>query len=128
MIKQVVYIKDKWKVIVYYNINCDLFNYVYRDLKDLSLPIEEIDDIHFNMSTHKTYAFTYSNINKRTSIVGFNKHCDKAEYISSIIHEAEHVKQHILYYYKVKDAGEPPAYLIGYLVSKLYNVFKKINI
>lgn len=128
MIKQIVYIKDKWKVIVYYNIDYDLYCYINKELHDLRIPVEEIDDIHYNMSKHKAYAFTVSNIKLRTSVVGFNKHNNSAEYLSSIVHEAEHVKQHILYYYRVRDKGEPPAYLIGYLVSKLYNVFKKINI
>jgi hypothetical protein len=32
----------------------------------------------------------------------------------------------MLYAYEVEDAGEPPAYTIGYLVMRMYGVFKNI--
>jgi len=43
--------------------------------------------------------------------------------MSTIVHEAEHIKQHILKYYKREDKGEVSAYLIGYIISKMYSVF-----
>ena len=48
----------------------------------------------------------------------------KEDYLNSIIHEAEHIKQAMLKAYDVDDIGEPPAYTIGYLVMKMYEVFK----
>ena len=68
---------------------------------------------------YKAKAFTYSNLKYRVSIVGFNKHFDKYDYINSIIHEAEHIKQHMLRFYKVVDEGEPPAYTVGYVAMKM---------
>ena len=51
-------------------------------------------------------AFTYSNNKHKVSIVGFNTHRNKYDYINSVIHEAEHIKQAMLKYYNIKDEGE----------------------
>lgn len=48
------------------------------------------------------------------------------EYLNSIVHEAEHVKQAMLDEYDIEDAGEYPAYTMGYLVMRMYDVFKDI--
>ncbi len=37
----------------------------------------------------------------------------RIDYINSIVHEAEHIKQAMLKAYRVEDKGEPPAYTIG---------------
>ena len=71
-------------------------------------------------------AFTISNTSKHISIVGFNKHDDELDYINSIVHEAEHIKQAMLEAYSVDDKDEPPAYTIGYLIMRMYDTFKDI--
>jgi hypothetical protein len=62
---------------------------------------------------------TISNTYLYTSIVLLNKHKDYYDYINSIVHEAEHIKQSILKTYNIKDEGEPPAYTIGYIAKKM---------
>ena len=117
MIRQVIKIKQYWKVIVYYNIDYDFFN---------TSPVERISqEVLDNLRYNKAKAVTISNIEKRQSIVLINKHKEKEDYINSIVHEAEHVKQAILDYYNIEDVGENPAYLIGYLVSEMYKVYNK---
>lgn len=118
MIKQIINIDNYWEVIVYYDIDYNFFNDIVKELDYLNTPVEEIDKIYYNIK-YKSKAFTYSNLKYRVSIVGFNKHFDKYDYVNSIIHEAEHVKQHMLRYYKVLDKGEPPAYTIGYVAMKM---------
>ena len=118
MIKRIININNYWKVIVYYNIDYNFFDYVENDLLYYGTPVESIKRIYHNMIT-TAKAFTYSNAKYRVSIVGFNKHFDKYDYINSIIHEAEHVKQHMLKFYKVLDEGEPPAYTVGYVATKM---------
>ena len=118
MIKQIINIDNYWEVIVYYDIDYNFFNDIVKELNYLNAPVEEIDKIYYTMK-YKAKAFTYSNLKYRVSIVGFNKHFDKYDYINSIIHEAEHVKQHILRSYKVLDEGEPPAYTVGYVATKM---------
>ena len=118
MIKQIINIDNYWEVIVYYDIDYNFFNDIVKELNYLNAPVEDIDKIYYTMK-YKAKAFTYSNLKYRVSIVGFNKHFDKYDYINSIIHEAEHVKQHILRSYKILDEGEPPAYTVGYVATKM---------
>lgn len=119
MIKQVIYVENYWKIIVYYNIDYNLFNYIAKDLYyEVSFPIEKIDDVYYNLR-HKAKAVTVSSIYNHTSVVAFNKHKNKYDYINSIVHEAEHVKQSMLKAYNIDDKGEPPAYTIGFIVMKM---------
>lgn len=118
MIKRIINIANYWEVIVYYNIDYNFFNYIAKDLKSYSTPVENIRRIYYNMRT-TAKAFTYSNSYYRVSIVGFNIHSDKYDYINSIIHEAEHIKQAMFKYYNIKDEGENAAYTVAYIATKM---------
>ena len=118
MIKRIININNYWKVIVYYNINYNFFDYVENDLLYYGTPVESIKRIYYNMRT-TAKAFTYSNVKYKVSIVGFNIHFDKYDYINSIVHESEHVKQAILKYYNIADEGENAAYTVAYIAMKM---------
>lgn len=119
MIKQVFNVNKYWKVIVYYNVNYSLFNIIVDTLKEIHCPNYIIDEIYYYMKTHKAKAVTLSSCKYKTSILLFNKHSDYYDYINSIVHEAEHIKQALLKCYNVNDIGEAPAYTIGFLASKM---------
>ena len=121
MIKQVINIEHYWKVIVYYNIDYNFFDDIAFELKAIGSPVEKIDDVYYNM-THTAKAVTCSNIDKHISVVLFNKHKNKYDYINSIVHEAEHIKQHMLKAYNVDDKGEDPAYTIGYIAMRMLKI------
>lgn len=118
MIKRTININNYWKVIVYYNIDYNFFDYIEYDLLHYGTPVESIKRIYYNMRTNAK-AFTYSNAKYKTSIVGFNIHYNKYDYINSIVHEAEHVKQAMLDYYNIIDEGENAAYTIAYIAMKM---------
>lgn len=119
MIKQYINIDNYWKVVVYYNINYNLFDYIVKDLDDINTTNKTITNIYKNMSTGKAKAVTISNIKYKRSVVLFNTHKSFSDYINSIIHEAEHIKQAMLKAYNVDDKGEAPAYTIGFIVMKM---------
>lgn len=121
MIKRIINIANYWEVIVYYNIDYNFFDYIAKDLKSYSTPVENIRRIYHNMRTNAK-AFTYSSSYYKVSIVGFNIHSDKYDYINSIIHEAEHVKQAMLNYYNIKDEGENAAYTVAYIAMKMLQI------
>lgn len=123
MIRQHFYIEHYWEVTIYYNLDYDLLCDVVKDLKAAGFSKSFVNDVIYNMYVEEAKAVTCSNTKNTISIVIFNLHKDTQDYINSIVHEAEHIKQAMLYAYKVKDAGEPPAYTIGYLVSKMWEVF-----
>lgn len=119
MIKQTIDIDGYWKVIVYYDVDYNLFKYIAKDLYyEVSSPVEKIYDIRYNL-LHNAKAVTVSSINNKVSVVVFNKHSNKYDYINSIVHEAEHIKQAMLKAYNVDDEGEAPAYTVGFIVMKM---------
>jgi hypothetical protein len=126
MIKQIINVKSYFKVIVYYNVDYDLFDIIEKDLIDAEIPERLMKALWYNMYHGLAKAVTYSNLYQHICIVLFNPHKSKADYIDSIVHEAEHVKQAMLKAYQVEDKGEPPAYTIGYLISQMYQVFQHL--
>ena len=126
MIRQEFDVESYYKVIVYYDVNFDLFMDLVRELSNVGASASAIWEIYDMMSTGKAKAVTFSNVRKHISVVLFNPHDSKEDYINSIVHEAEHVKQAMLEAYNVKDEGEPPAYTIGYLISRMYRIFADI--
>ena len=124
MIRQQFHVEHYWEVIVFYDLDFDLFQYVENELLDIGFPLTKINEI-FHELRYNAKAVTCSNGRYHTSIVIFNPHTSLRDYLDSIVHEAEHVKQAMLRAYWVEDEGEPPAYTIGYLVYKMYPVFKK---
>ena len=126
MIRQAFDVEDYWRVIVWYNLDYGLFGYIKNDLTKSGAAPEVIEDIYRNMSSGKAKAVTYSNYSRHISIVLFNKHKTMADYINSIVHEVEHIKQAMLAVYGVDDEGEPPAYTVGFLVMKMYRIFRRL--
>ena len=126
MIREVILVEDYWKIIVYYNIDYNLFNYIAKDFYSIGTSYKTINRIYKIMKSYKAKGVTLSNKDKHISVVAFNKHKTRLDYINSIVHEAEHVKQAMLKAYKVDDKGEPPAYTIGFIVMKMleFKIFK----
>lgn len=98
MIKQIIDVEGYWKIIVVYN-----------------APLGT-----------KDVGFTYTDPDKRTSIVGIANTSSQEEFLNTIVHEAKHVQSHICKYYNVPENGEQAACLIGYIVQKMHRVFKNM--
>lgn len=126
MIMQVFFVEKYWKVVVYYNVDYSLFNNIYKELKKIETSDDTIQEVFNKLREKEAKGVTCSNIEKHISIIIFNTHASKKDYIDSIVHEAEHVKQAIMECYHIEDKGETPAYTIGYIVGKMYRVFGKI--
>lgn len=69
--------------------------------------------------------FTHTNYSKKLTIVGIGRASSKEQFINTIAHEAKHIQSHICQYYKVSEDSEDAAYLMGYLIMKMYDKFKK---
>ena len=128
MIRQQFFVEHYWKVIVYLNVDYNFFDNIVKELEDNELDLDDIKEIYKNMSTRKAKAVTCSNTKLHTSIVLFNKHNSFIDYLNSVVHEAEHIKQAMLKAYHIEDRGEAPAYTIGYLVGRMYITLKRIII
>lgn len=117
MIKKVFNIDNKWKVIVYYNIDYNLFDYIADDIHKLNINGKTINRIYRMMKSGRAKAVTISSSLKKCSIVCFNPAKNNYDLINSIAHEAVHVMEAMLDYYNINVTGEPPAYTIGHLVQ-----------
>lgn len=126
MVRQDIYVRGYWKVVVFYNLDYHLFGSVVKEFKRYRTPNSIIKDIYRSMKSGYARACTYSDEDKHISIVLFNRHTSVGDYFNSIVHEAVHIKQAMLRAYHVEDEGEPPAYTMGYLVGRMFEVFKHI--
>ena len=126
MIRQHFYVEHYWEVIVFYDLDFDLFQYVEDELLNIGFPLKKIDTLYYQLWSGYAKAVTCSNIEYHKSIILLPPHPSQQDYLDSIVHEAEHVKQAMLSTYKVEDSGELPAYTIGYLINRMYPVFRSI--
>ena len=126
MIRQQFSVDGYWEVIVYYDVDFDLLEAVYKELRDIGFSNRGILEVFKTLRKKRTKAVTCTNGYSHTSIVLFKPHDDWYDYLNSLVHEAEHVKQAMLDTYLIEDKGEPPAYTIGYLVERMWEVFGTI--
>lgn len=98
MIRQDIDVNGYWKIIVVYN--------VYLGKKNTG--------------------FTFTDFNKRKSVVGISRTTSQAQFFNTLVHEAKHAQSHICKYYNVKEDSEEAAYLIGYIIQEMHKVFKKM--
>ena len=127
MIKQLIDIDGYWEVIVYYNVDYNFFSDIAFELKAIGSPVEKIDNVYYNLK-YKAKAVTCSNIKEHISVVLFNYHKSRYDYINSIIHEAEHIKQHMLKAYNVADEGESSAYTVAYIAMRMLMINTKLKL
>ena len=126
MIKQKFNVDGYWNVVVFYDVDYHFFDDIRLELKIIGFPEAAIKEVRNTMQSGAAKAVTCSVISQYASVVLFNPHASKVDYIDSIVHEAEHIKQAMLKAYRVEDKGEPPAYTIGYLIMRMYDTFKDI--
>ena len=122
MVKQTFSVGGYWEVVIFWNLDYHFFDDVELELLMIGFTKASIEEVRKSMESGEAKAVTCSH--QHTSVVLFNKHESKTDYINSIVHEAEHIKQAMLRAYDVEDIGEAPAYTIGYLVGKMYEVFR----
>ena len=120
MIKSTIDVAGYWSIILFVDVDYDKYNIIESALTDILAPISIIDEIYDKISYEYDSGVTFSNPDYRTSIVCINKATSRKELINTISHEADHVQDIICKYYDVSLDSEQAAYLIGYLIGKMY--------
>lgn len=124
MISQYIQLGDRgWNVLVYYNVKPEDFVEVVDSLEQLDCSKKDIKRA-LRVLRRKNTGFTFSNDEYKMSIVCIGQATNIGEFVNTTIHEAKHVQSHICKYYNVKENSEDAAYLIGYIVQKMYKSFK----
>lgn len=126
MIKDVLNVNNKWRVIIYFNIDYDSLFSLYKDVKKYKISNKIIKEIVYKIYTKQIKAVTITNMNEKYSIVCFVKHNNFYDMYNSIIHESEHIKQSILEYYNIEDKDENPAYTIAYIATEIIKKYLTI--
>ena len=120
MIKSTIDVAGYWSIILFVDVDYDNFDIIESALTDILAPISIIDEIYDKISYKLNSGVTFTNSNYRSSVVCINKGSTKEQVINTISHEADHVQAAICDYYNVPLDSEQAAYLIGYLVGKMY--------
>lgn len=120
MIKSTIDVAGYWSIVLFVDIDYDNYDIVESALTNILAPISVIDEIYNKISYEFNSGVTFTNSDFRTSVVCINKATSREELINSISHEADHVQDDICKYYNVPLDSEQAAYLIGYLVGKMY--------
>ena len=120
MIKSIIDVAGYWSIVLFVDVDYDNFDIVESALTDILAPISIIDEIYDKISYKPNSGVTFTNSEYRSSVVCINKGSTKEQVINTISHEADHVQAALCDYYNVPLDSEQAAYLIGYLVGKMY--------
>ena len=120
MIKSVIDVAGYWSIVLFVDVDYDRFDIIESALTNIFAPISVIDEIYDKISYKYDSGVTFTNSDFRTSVVCINKTTSREELINTITHEADHIQDDICDYYNVPLDSEQAAYLIGYLVGKMY--------
>ena len=126
MIKATIDVAGYWSIVLFVDVDYDNFDIIESSLTNILAPISVIDEIYDKISYKYNAGVTFTNSDYRTSIICINKTTSREELINTISHEADHVQDAICGYYNVPLDSEQAAYLIGYLVGKMYYEARKL--
>lgn len=114
-----------WNVLVYYGVHEEDFLEVEDALRQLGCSKKDVNT-SLKVLKRENTGFTFSNSDYKMSIVCIGPSSDISQFVNTAIHEAKHVQSHICSYYDIPENSEDAAYLIGYLVQRMYKMFSKI--
>ena len=120
MIKSTIDVAGYWSIVLFVDVDYDRFDIIESALTNILAPISVIDEIYDKISYKYDSGVTFTNSDFRNSVVCINKTTSREELINTITHEADHIQDDICDYYNVPLDSEQAAYLIGYLVGKMY--------
>lgn len=121
MVKQYIELgEDGWAIILCYDIEGSDSKEIASLLTALGASKGDIQKSIQILTHSNNSALTFSNTDLKMSLVCIGNASSSEQLINSIVHEAKHVQSHISDYYGVEEDSEQAAYLIGYIVQRMY--------
>lgn len=114
-----------WNILVYYDVHSSNFAEIEDSLQQLDCPKSDLTKALRVLRNYNT-GFTFTNTEYKMSIVCIGEATDSSQFVSTVVHEAKHVQSHICSYYDIKEGSEEAAYLIGYIVKRMYMMVMKL--
>lgn len=115
--------KRGWSILIYYNADSSNSFEISESLIQLGASQKEIKKA-LHVLRHKNTGFTFSDEDRKMSIVCIGKAENKQQFLDTAIHEIKHVQSHICEFYDVEEDSEEAAYLIGYIARRMYKVIQ----
>ena len=128
MIGQYFYIAEyDWGVTVYYNVTKYDVDFCLRQLRKLTTQSKYQNECKQTLYTNKKdRAYVYSSYRRLESVMFIGIPSSTGEFISTITHEANHIKTHIATYYDLDEKDEEVCYIIGNIVKDMSNTFMQL--
>ena len=116
----------EWNVLIYYNVSPMDFTEIEDSLIQVECPEEDIEYAFSILESNKNTGFTFTNDDYKMSIVCISQTTSASQFVNTVVHEAKHVQSHICSYYGIDENSEQAAYLIGYIVGRMYKMVAKV--
>ena len=130
MIRQQIHIKtDKcdWKVRIYYIVTEVHADEIIQQLIALGCSGDDLQDAQVNLTQGRMDSgLTYSNGEKKKTIMVLAKTSTAMEFACSQQHEVGHLKSHMAETYKIPQKGEEIQYLGDEIYRKMWPVAKEL--
>ena len=116
-----------WDVYAYYGVNPTYKNIIIDQLRDMGCSESSVlDAVEMIDSFKKDTGFTYSNYNRKESVIAVSRSDSSEGFMNTLVHEARHLQQHIQEVFDIEDTSEEIYYLMGKLVQVMYNKAKPL--
>lgn len=113
--------KYGWRLRIYYAVTCYHAAEILESLNEIGCPAELMQRIQGNLEKcDMDTGFTYSNKDRRESVIVIGLHSSPPEFINSFEHELRHLVDDIAQTCGLEMAGEDVAYLTGDVNSALW--------
>ena len=128
MIKQQIIVADeKWTILIYYGVSNRDYKEVLDMLIDMGSSFESAKYAATTVAAHKNTGLTFTDMDNRFSFVCISDTNNVPQMVNTTVHEAKHVQSHICRYYDVPEDSEEAAYLIGYIVLRIYKLLSRLK-
>lgn len=122
MVKRIVHING-WTVYFYIAIDTYYQDEIIDQLKVLGANRSIIRKTLKNMNPNlRNNGFTFTNQDKKTSLVCIGKTSNGSEFLNTVFHELRHLSDDICSYYGKSTNGEAVAYTLGDIMQNLSDI------
>ena len=118
MTTQHLSIEGYWTVTVVYDVWPSDLQEVARLMRRVGASQKMIDEATDNLSGWNA-GYTLTSFGWQESIVFIGRAISLREFLNTVIHEVDHVQDHVAEYYDVRLGSEQAAYLQGYIGGRL---------
>lgn len=115
----------RWSVTCFIGYTADDTDEICHALEDIGCNGHSLESAYMHLSlSSDERGLTYSNVDKRESVVAVGASDNKGNLVNTIGHELLHVVAHICDNDGIDMQGEEPCYMMGELCEEIFNSIK----